>query len=174
MEFSRQECWSGLSFLSPEDLPHPGIKPVSFMSPALAGGFFTPSATWETQLPIRVLWISPEYYKRKTIKNSNIWRLNNTLLNITRVNKHRELRDVLAGSGHGCRPRWRSVQMHFCFPGSPTASQVLDPAWPWGEACPSLALHQGPPGHPHNQGEKVREGKPHFGVSTGPSVTWTL
>ena len=29
MEFSRQECWSGLSFPSPEDLPNPGIKPGS-------------------------------------------------------------------------------------------------------------------------------------------------
>ena len=29
MEFSRQEYWSGLSFPSPGDLPHPGIKPTS-------------------------------------------------------------------------------------------------------------------------------------------------
>ena len=29
------------------DLPNPGIKPQSLMSPALAGGFFTTSATWE-------------------------------------------------------------------------------------------------------------------------------
>ena len=29
MEFSRQEYWSGLSFLSPGDLPNPGIEPVS-------------------------------------------------------------------------------------------------------------------------------------------------
>ena len=28
-------------------LPDPGIKPVSFSSPALAAGFFTTSATWE-------------------------------------------------------------------------------------------------------------------------------
>ena len=27
--FSRQEYWSGLLFSSPEDLPHPGIKPGS-------------------------------------------------------------------------------------------------------------------------------------------------
>ena len=47
MEFSRQEYWSGLPFPSPRDLPDPGIKPMSFMSPALAGGFFTTSAAWE-------------------------------------------------------------------------------------------------------------------------------
>ena len=28
-------------------LPDPGIKPMSLMSPALAGGFFTTSTTWE-------------------------------------------------------------------------------------------------------------------------------
>ena len=38
MRFPRQEYWGGLPFLSPEDLPDPGIKPAS---PALAGGFFT-------------------------------------------------------------------------------------------------------------------------------------
>ena len=37
-EFSRQECWSGLPFPPPGDLPEPGIKPSS---PALAGRFFT-------------------------------------------------------------------------------------------------------------------------------------
>jgi len=36
--FSRQECWNGIPFPSPGDLPDPGIKP---MSPALAGRFFT-------------------------------------------------------------------------------------------------------------------------------------
>ena len=29
MEFSKPEYWSGLLFLSPEDLPNPGIKPRS-------------------------------------------------------------------------------------------------------------------------------------------------
>ena len=29
MGFSRQECWSGLPFLSPGDLPDPGIEPGS-------------------------------------------------------------------------------------------------------------------------------------------------
>ena len=47
MGFSRQEYWIGLLCPALGDLPDPGIKPVSLMSPALAGGFFTTSATWE-------------------------------------------------------------------------------------------------------------------------------
>ena len=34
----------------PRDLPNPGIKPASLMFPALAGRFFTTSATWEAHL----------------------------------------------------------------------------------------------------------------------------
>ena len=45
MGFSRQEHWSGLPCPSPGDLPDPGIEPVSLMSSALAGMFFTTSAT---------------------------------------------------------------------------------------------------------------------------------
>ena len=39
--FPRQEYWSGLPFPIPRDFPDPGIEPMSFVSPALAGGFFT-------------------------------------------------------------------------------------------------------------------------------------
>ena len=45
--FSRQEYWSRFPCSPPGDLPDPGIESVSLMSPALAGGFFTTSATWE-------------------------------------------------------------------------------------------------------------------------------
>ena len=38
--FSRQEYWSGLPCPPPGDLPDPGIKPMSLLSPELAGGFF--------------------------------------------------------------------------------------------------------------------------------------
>ena len=48
--FSRQEYWSGLPWPPPGDLPDPGIESVSLMSPALAGRFFTTSATWEAQM----------------------------------------------------------------------------------------------------------------------------
>ena len=36
-----------VAFPSPGDLPDPGIQPTSLMSPALACGFFTTSATWD-------------------------------------------------------------------------------------------------------------------------------
>ena len=38
------------SFPSPGDLTNPRIEPESLVSPALAGGFFTTSATWEALL----------------------------------------------------------------------------------------------------------------------------
>ena len=41
------EHWSRLPWPPPGDLPNPGIEPIS---PALAGGFFTSSATWEAQI----------------------------------------------------------------------------------------------------------------------------
>ena len=34
---------------SPGDLPNPGVEPLFLMSPALAGGFSTTTATWEAQ-----------------------------------------------------------------------------------------------------------------------------
>ena len=44
MGYSKQEYWSELSCPPPGDLPDPGIEPTSL---ALAGEFFTTSATWE-------------------------------------------------------------------------------------------------------------------------------
>ena len=41
MGFSGQEYWSGLLFSPRRDLPDPGIKPTSPVSPALAGRLFT-------------------------------------------------------------------------------------------------------------------------------------
>ena len=52
MRFSGQEYWSGLPCPHPGDLPNPGIELASLMSPALAGRFFTTSATWEAQRPL--------------------------------------------------------------------------------------------------------------------------
>ena len=41
----------------PEDLPDPEIKPASLKSPALAGGFFTTSATWEAPVSVEFIII---------------------------------------------------------------------------------------------------------------------
>ena len=63
MGFSRQEYCSGLPCPPPGDLPNPGIEPASLMSPALAGGFFTTSATWETlkYMSIHMCFVSVLY-----------------------------------------------------------------------------------------------------------------
>ena len=54
MGFSRQEYWSGLPCPPPGDLSDPGIKLASLMSLALAGRFFTTSATWEALRGVKV------------------------------------------------------------------------------------------------------------------------
>ena len=51
MGFSRQEHWSGLPCPPPGNLPDSGIEHTSLMFPALAGGFFTTSATREAPDP---------------------------------------------------------------------------------------------------------------------------
>ena len=61
MGFSREEYWNGLPFLPPGNLPNPGIKLVSPVSPALAGGFFTTSSTWKA--------LFNEDYRKKKKKN---------------------------------------------------------------------------------------------------------
>ena len=46
---AQKEYCSGLTCPPPGVLHDPGIKPVSLMYPALAGRFFTTSATWEAR-----------------------------------------------------------------------------------------------------------------------------
>ena len=49
MGLSWQENWSGLPCPPLEDLPNSEMELISLLSPALAGVFFTTSATWEAQ-----------------------------------------------------------------------------------------------------------------------------
>ena len=58
MGFSRQEHWSGLPSPPPGDLPDPGIKSTSLISPALAGRLFTTSASWEAQQSVPPRYVS--------------------------------------------------------------------------------------------------------------------
>ena len=67
MGLSREEYWSWLPWPPPGDLPDPGIKAASLLCPALAGRFFTTSATREVPLH----WYSSSKYVMciKTIPN---------------------------------------------------------------------------------------------------------
>ena len=62
--------WSGLTFPCLGDLPDPGIEPESFMSPALAGRFFTTRTTWEVRYKTclkfqrTVQWTSVSHFPR--------------------------------------------------------------------------------------------------------------
>ena len=56
MGFSRQEYWSGLSFLTPRELPNPGTEPMSLASPVLAGGLFMTAPLGD---PHFFLWMWP-------------------------------------------------------------------------------------------------------------------
>ena len=74
MEFSRQEYWSGLPFPPPEDLCNPGIKPVSLVSPALAGGVVTTAPLGIPRKDLEILkWqICNEYTNIKGIRSQRI------------------------------------------------------------------------------------------------------
>ena len=73
MGCSWQEHWSGLPFPPQADLPNPGIEPASPKSPALAGGFFTTSTTWEALSGAwaSVLLLSPLRWATKGINPSS-------------------------------------------------------------------------------------------------------
>ena len=99
MRFSRQECWSGLPCPPLRDRPNLGIKPLPLMSPALAGRFFTTSATWEApevklavghiaKPPLikashsrhEVLHNTETYFKLTYYKRSGVWELGKIFL----------------------------------------------------------------------------------------------
>ena len=67
MKFSRQEYWSRLS-CPPGDLPDTGIELISLVSPALAGGFFTTSATQEAQAGLVLSKLGSESESARTFK----------------------------------------------------------------------------------------------------------
>ena len=62
--FSRQEYCGGLPYSPSGDLPDPGVELASLMSPALAGGFFTTSTTWEVLICSSVQFSSAQSLSR--------------------------------------------------------------------------------------------------------------
>ena len=82
MGFSRQEYWSGLTFPTLRDLPVPGIKSESVVSPALAGRFFTTvpprklnlwkgGVRWAELTLKRDRWV--ERYKERCSRSALLW-----------------------------------------------------------------------------------------------------
>ena len=73
MESCRKEYWSRLLFLSPGDLPHPGIKPISHVS-CIGRRILHPWATWEALLKLeaytKTIFLC-KLLKLKTLKNIN-------------------------------------------------------------------------------------------------------
>ena len=82
MGFSRQEYWSGFPCPPPGDLSKLGIIPMSLTSPALAGRFFTTSATWGAHL------MGTEFQFRKVKYSGDGWRWelhNNVNVSVTEL-----------------------------------------------------------------------------------------
>ena len=59
---------------SPGHPPDPGIEPASPASPALAGGFFTTSATWEAHLAYRSHELVNKYCQKDKEKSLSLLR----------------------------------------------------------------------------------------------------
>ena len=77
MGILREEYWSAVPCPTPEDLPHPGIKPTSLKSPALADRFFTTSATWEAWSKYTLMEKrKQQHYQLKKSYSVFIWNLN--------------------------------------------------------------------------------------------------
>ena len=65
MEFSKQQCWNGLPFSPPGEIPDPGIEPMSLVPPTLTGGFFITIATLASQV---AQWIKKSPAMQETQK----------------------------------------------------------------------------------------------------------
>ena len=71
--FFKQEFWSGLPFPPLVDLPNPWIKPMSLMSPAWAGKFFTTNTAWEAMsvcISYQILFTCYNAIQRLWVKDS--------------------------------------------------------------------------------------------------------
>ena len=66
MGFPRQECWSGLSCLTPGDLSDLGMEPVF---PALVGTFFTTEPPGKSKRKNVFICTRKEERKREELKN---------------------------------------------------------------------------------------------------------
>ena len=71
MGLSRQEYWSGLPFTPPGDLPYPGVKSTSPVSPPGALRFFTTRVIWEALAKVNFqLFFWQVFFNKLAVFNS--------------------------------------------------------------------------------------------------------
>ena len=173
MGFSSQQHWNGLPFPSPGDLPNPGIKLASLASPALAGSFFTTSATWESQSAPLPILITSSYYIRhlnnipsdinltgdfafsvKNLKNKNTSEAKRIFGNDDFSKKKKEFSSVAQSCPTLCNPTNRStpcLPVHHQLPESTQnhvhwVGDAIQPSHPLlspSPPAPNLSQHQG-------------------------------
>ena len=115
MGFPRQEYWSGLPFLSPGDLPNPGIEPASPVSPALAGRLYhlgspNPSHVTSVWSPQRGLCDKP---KNQVFLQANLHGPNSLaqcFTALTEICNHQFLCSLFYCPSRGAR--WQSRVIH--------------------------------------------------------------
>ena len=126
--FSRQEYWSGLLCPPPGNLPDSGIKPVSLVPPARAGGFFTTNTPWEVQSASRITIIcsfsNTRFYVRGLTDTAEVQR-----------------GKVIVPGSHS-KKMAKQIRCLFCSSESPVFSLCVQPD---GQAHPTPSL--GPAGH---------------------------
>ena len=104
MEFSRQEHCHGLPCPPPGNLPNPGVEPMSLVSPALAGRFFT---TASPAKPLGLVCLGPNQEQNSLdpcpLRASSL--LRKTDIKPTTTNTHKYKRKPWQ-EGRPCRYSW--------------------------------------------------------------------
>ena len=119
-----QEYWSAFPCSAPGKLSYPGIEPMSLMSPALAGGFFTTSATWEACLNHYILFhfrqpAPHKVYNEENKRRESILKYFACSQTYSKVKKHRASQWVIRISNKRitsylsillhCKVKWNST-----------------------------------------------------------------
>ena len=131
--FSRQECWSGLPFPSPGDLPDPGIEPGSLHC-GQTGRRFTFWATREAQAPLPMEFSRLEYWSGWPFPSLGIYPTQGLNLGLPHC------RLILYHLGHQGSPG------HFWF--NLMGAEIHPPirkmelGWKSGKSTPKLRFHQ--------------------------------
>ena len=98
--------WSGLLCPPPGDLPDPGMEPMSLLSPALAGRFFTTRATREA--PQMIILGSNQESKHSSMHNSVYKNTGSSLVSFLIMSK--EIQNFKQGLDYLKCETWRIKQ----------------------------------------------------------------